>query len=88
MIRIKAGKKALRQTIKRTAKNRAQKEALKSAIKKATSGKLSDVQAIIDKAAKTGVIHANKAGRLKSRLFKKFGIPKKSVEGKPKSVKK
>lgn len=85
MPRIKAGKKALRQTIKRTAKNRAQKSALKQAIKKATApkggpfgaGKLSDIQALIDKAVKRGLIHANKAARLKSRLFKKFGVPKK-----------
>lgn len=72
---IKSAKKALRQTIKRTAKNRATKQNLKIALKKVSTGKLAKVQALIDKAVKNHLIHKNKAARLKSQLFKKFGSP-------------
>lgn len=80
MPKIKSAKKALRQTIKRTKQNRLVKIQLKTALKKATAGNLSKVQALIDKAAKKGVIHANKAGRFKSQLMRKLGVPKKSTK--------
>lgn len=72
MARKHAGVKALRQTIKRTIKNRAQKDALKTAIKKVTAANVNNIQAMIDKAVKRGLIHANKAARIKSRLAKKL----------------
>ena len=53
------------------------KKALKTVAKKTTTAKdLSKAQSTIDKAAKTGYIHKNKAARLKSRLAKKVKSPK------------
>jgi small subunit ribosomal protein S20 len=79
MPRTKSAKKALRQNIRRRARNLAKKDAYKSAIKRykklVAAKKLDDaktelakVYKALDKAAKTNVIHANKASRLKSRL--------------------
>ncbi|MCS6789285.1 MAG: 30S ribosomal protein S20 [Patescibacteria group bacterium] len=75
----KSAKKALRQNIKRKKRNLAKKEAYKKAIKdykklliaknfNEAKQKLSLVFKSLDKAAKTNVIHKNKASRLKSRL--------------------
>lgn len=70
----KSAKKALRQTRRRTVKNKNWKQKLKSAIKKAETQKsketISYAFKIIDKAAKVGIIHKNKAGRIKSRISK------------------
>lgn len=70
----KSAIKALRQTKRRTAKNKAWKEKLKTAIKKAEKEKnketISYAFKIADKSAKVGIIHKNKAGRLKSKLSK------------------
>ena len=86
----KAAKKSLRQTKKRTLENKKIKVNFKKLIKKSkkeiTAKKkeqvaktLSEISSALDKAAKRGVIHKNKAARLKSRLMKKL---KKSFEGK------
>ncbi len=77
----KAAKKSLRQTKKRTLKNKAIKENYKKLVKKAkkeiTAKKkdqvaktLSEIAATVDKAAKRGVIHKNKAKRIKARLMR------------------
>jgi len=67
-----SAKKALRQNIRRRARNLAQAKTLKETIKKfkkAPSAELlSQVYKKLDKAAKTNVIHKNRAARLKSRL--------------------
>lgn len=71
---IKSAIKKLRKDRVRTVKNKAKKETLKGLIKKArlakTAASLSAVYSALDKAAKTHLIHKNKAARLKSRLSK------------------
>ncbi|MBI2036468.1 30S ribosomal protein S20 [Candidatus Microgenomates bacterium] len=71
---IKSAIKKLRQDRKRTKINRAKKENLKELIKKAKKSKTAEAvkkaQSAIDKAAKTHLIHKNKAARLKSALSK------------------
>jgi small subunit ribosomal protein S20 len=77
----RSAKKALRQSLRRRTRNLKRKEAYKNAaknLKKLTAaGKVDDARKllpqlykVLDKAAKTRVIHQNKAGRLKSRLTK------------------
>jgi small subunit ribosomal protein S20 len=69
---IKSAKKALRQTKRRTLANRGKKTALHAqarAFKKQKNQKsLSTIFSLVDKLAKTGVIHKNKAARIKSQL--------------------
>ncbi len=68
--------KRIRQNRKRYLRNKVRKEKLKNAIKelkkitnKEEALKLfPKVQSIIDKAAKVGIIHKNKAARIKSKL--------------------
>lgn len=68
--------KRIRQNRRRYLRNKARKERLKNAIKelkkitnKEEALKLfPKVQSIIDKAAKWGIIHENKAARIKSKL--------------------
>ncbi len=72
---IKSAKKKLRQDRKRAVSNLAYEKAYKSAIKAIKSGKnqkktLEEAFSKIDKAAKKGVIHKNKANRLKSEISK------------------
>lgn len=69
----KSAKKALRQTKTRTVRNQKIKQALKLALKKANKENLSNTFSTIDKAVKRNIIHKNRAGRLKSRLAKKYG---------------
>jgi len=77
----KSAKKALRQNIKRRAENKARKRSLKTLIKDARAaaaqsdrGKKEAIEPSIykalDKAAKSGLIKKNSAGRKKSRLTK------------------
>ena len=76
----KSAKKALRQSKTRRERNLKRINAYKNAIKQfnklATSGKAEDAKAMLskvyqtlDKAAKAGVIKANKAARLKSHAI-------------------
>jgi small subunit ribosomal protein S20 len=71
---IKAAEKWARQSEKRTVRNKDVKTRLKTVFKKAVATKDTDlaksVESQFDKAAKTGVIHKNKAARKKSRLAK------------------
>lgn len=75
----KSAKKALRQNIKKRERNLIKKENYKKTIKEykklivnkkieEAKQKLNLVYKSLDKAAKTNVIHKNKASRLKSRL--------------------
>jgi small subunit ribosomal protein S20 len=71
---IKAAEKWMRQTDKRTTQNKDVKTRLKTVFKKAVSTQDAEfaksVESQFDKAAKSGVIHPNKAARKKSRLAK------------------
>jgi small subunit ribosomal protein S20 len=71
---IKAAVKWVRQTDKRTTRNKDVKTRLKTAFKKATTTQdaeiAKNVESQYDKAAKSGIIHPNKAARKKSRLSK------------------
>jgi len=67
--------KNVRQNAKRRAVNKTRKSRLKTEIAKFTAAAKKDkaklypaVQAMIDKTAREGVIHRNKASRLKSKL--------------------
>jgi small subunit ribosomal protein S20 len=75
----KSAKKRLRQSLERRARNRAVKSSLKTQIKKVlvavdardTAAGIDEFRAAtkkLDQAAAKGVIHRNKASRLKSRL--------------------
>jgi small subunit ribosomal protein S20 len=74
----KSAIKALKQSQSRRVRNATKKRNLKEAVKGTKSAKeFEKAQSVIDKAAKTGYIHKNKAARLKSRLAKKIatGMP-------------
>jgi small subunit ribosomal protein S20 len=79
MANHKATKKDMRQSAKRREKNRYTGKTTRNAIRdlkaspdKATAGKsLPEVISMIDKLAKTGVIHKNKASNLKSKLTRR-----------------
>lgn len=72
---IKSAKKRVRVAAKATARNSKTKRALKSALKlfgrKASAGNHSSAQSAIDKAAKKGLVHKNKAARMKKQLAAK-----------------
>jgi small subunit ribosomal protein S20 len=72
---IASAKKRVRTARKATVRNSKTKRSLKGALKvfdKSPSGKsISAAQGQIDRAAKKGVIHKNKAARLKSQAAKK-----------------
>ena len=74
MPNIKAAQKWMRQSEKRTTRNKDAKTRLKTIFKKAVSTRDADtaksVESQLDKAAKSGIIHPNKAARKKSRLAK------------------
>ena len=74
MPNIKAAEKWVRQSLKRTVANKDRKTRLKTIFKKALTERDAEfsksVESEYDKAAKTGVIHKNKAARKKSRLAK------------------
>ena len=79
MANHKATKKDVRQAAKRRDRNRYYGKTTRNAIrdikeltdKTAFTEKLPDVVSMIDKLAKRGVIHKNKASNLKSKLAKK-----------------
>ena len=79
MANHKATKKDVRQAAKRRDRNRYYGKTTRNAIrdmkelsdKNAFAEKLPDVASMIDKLAKRGVIHKNKAANLKSKLAKR-----------------
>ena len=84
MAQHKSSKKRIRQTVKRRLQNRFYAKTTRNAIrdlrseKKAAEAKkaLPAVLSLIDKLAKRGYIHANKAANLKSGLTKKVATIK------------
>ncbi len=74
MPNIKAAIKWVRQSEKRTTRNKDVKTRLKTVFKKAVASQdpvaMKDVESELDRAAKSGIIHKNKAARKKSRLAK------------------
>lgn len=83
MANHKATKKDMRQAAKRRERNKYYGKTTRNAIRdlKAANGKeaseqLPDVASMIDKLAKRGVIHKNKAANLKSKLAKKVTAAK------------
>ena len=78
MANHKATKKDVRQAAKRQERNKYYGKTTRNAIRdfkeldsKEATGKLPDVISMIDKLAKRGIIHKNKAANLKSKLTKK-----------------
>jgi small subunit ribosomal protein S20 len=79
MANHKATKKDMRQAEKRRERNRYYGKTTRNAIrdiravddKKAVEEKMPDVLSMIDKLAKKGVIHKNKAANLKSKLARR-----------------
>ena len=71
---IKSAIKKMRQNIKKTSQNALKKTRMKQVMKTAKgSGKtqsISEAYKAIDKAKKAGIIHKNKAARLKSSISK------------------
>lgn len=83
MANHKATKKDARQAAKRRDRNRYYGKTTRNAIRdiratdaKEASEKLSSVESMIDKLAKRGVIHRNKAANIKSKLAKKINADK------------
>ncbi len=81
MANIKANKKSVRQTERRATHNKIVRTRLKSLVKGITQGATTESAALVasaaDKAVKSGVIHRNKANRIKARLAKKLAAAKK-----------
>jgi small subunit ribosomal protein S20 len=79
----KSAKKALRQAKTRTRANTARKKAFKNALKGAKKALSPETLSLayqkLDKAAKAGTIHRNKAARLKSRLARQLMAKSKSA---------
>ena len=75
-----ATKKSVRRSTKRNERNRYQGKTTRNAIrdfkaldtKSAATEKISEISSKIDKLAKRGIIHKNKAANLKSKLAKKI----------------
>jgi len=84
MANHKATKKDTRQAAKRRDRNRYYGKTTRNAIRelkevkeeKAYTDELPNVISMIDKLAKKGIIHKNKASNLKSKLSKKAALPK------------
>lgn len=71
---IKSAQKKLRKDIKREKHNKTIKSlfknAFKKALKKPSEEAFKTLQKVTDKAAKSGIIHKNKASRIKSKFAK------------------
>lgn len=73
----KSAKKRLRQSKEQRLRNRGQRTELRRAVKAARESRdqLSSGVSALDVAARRGIIHPNKAARLKSRLMKNRQAP-------------
>ena len=76
MPNIKSAKKDMRKSRAAAVRNRAQRSALRTALKKARAGESTsetvvDAVSLLDRAARKGLIHPNKAARHKSQLARK-----------------
>lgn len=81
MPNIASAEKNMRKSRAATVRNRAQRSALRTALKKAkAAGSSADVgkaaAALLDRAARKGLIHKNAAARHKSRISKKANAAK------------
>jgi small subunit ribosomal protein S20 len=89
---IKSAKKRVRVAAKASIRNSKTKRGLKSSLKllssKPTSASLSSAFSNIDKAQKKGIIHKNKAARLKRQASAKAKASSVKAAPKPKAVKK
>jgi small subunit ribosomal protein S20 len=79
--RIASAKKNMRKSRAAAVRNRAQRSALRTALKTAKSETATPDQkktavSLLDRAARKGLIHANAAGRQKSKLAKKSAAAK------------
>jgi small subunit ribosomal protein S20 len=81
MANHKATKKDVRQAAKRRDRNKYYGKTTRNAIRdlkvlkgKEASDKLPDVASMIDKLAKRGIIHKNKAANLKSKLTRRVTV--------------
>ena len=85
MPNIRSAKKRARQTRTRTLRNLSVKSSVKTAVRRcheaiselgpeASARELNHAYSVIDRAAKKGVIHPNKAARLKSNLAAKAAM--------------
>ena len=75
MPRIASAKKNMRKSRAAAERNRGQRAALRTAVKKAKSAGATPADrlaatSLLDRAARKGLIHANAAGRHKSRIAK------------------
>ena len=75
MPKTASAKKAMRKSRAATVRNRAQRSALRTALKKAKQSGASAEErslavALLDRAARKGLIHRNAAGRQKSHIAK------------------
>ena len=68
----KSAKKRLKQNVGQRLRNRGERTRLRRAVKSARqdTAAVPTAQAAVDRAAQRGIIHANKAARLKSRLMR------------------
>lgn len=86
----KSAEKSLKQDRRRARFNLVTQKKFKAALKlartKPTSKSVSEAQSLIDRATKKGIIHKNKASRLKSALTKKIAV--KTIKTKKTSAKK
>ncbi len=72
----KSAKKSLKVSRTKKIHNDKVKISLSKALNNTDEKNISQTFSMIDKAAKRGIIHKNKAARMKSALSKKFGTPK------------
>lgn len=72
----KSAKKSLKVSRTKQAQNRLQSVKLEKSLRLVNEESVNEVVSLIDKAAKTNLIHKNKAARLKSKLAKKMATPK------------
>ena len=75
MPNIASAKKNMRKSRAATARNRAQRSALRTALKKAkapeaTADERTQAVTLLDRAARKGLVHQNRAARQKSRMAK------------------
>jgi len=71
----KSAKKSLRVSQHKASLNRYRKALIKDALKNVTAETAAKAISMIDKGAKWGLFHPNKAARMKSTLSKKIGAP-------------
>jgi small subunit ribosomal protein S20 len=79
----KSAKKSLKSSLAKQARNQKLKKNLEISLKKVSKETVSATVSLVDKAAKRGLIHKNKAARVKSQLSKRLGalVPARKSSG-------